>query len=129
MADPTLPVPISTTEQAQQLRNAGIPEEVIAQILSMGENDITGLGKQYEQSAFLRKGALSRDAKGPYGVAANILMGMGARRADDDYAKALRNYNRNAVTGRRVWFNQKYPRQVTDTPAPNNVGNDDYYQE
>ena len=108
----------TTQEQADALRAQGIPEEVIEQLLGLASHDPTGLAKQYEQSAYLRRAATSGDyAKSLPGVAAQGLAGLLVNRSDQNYSEALRNYRGKSQAARTSWFNQKYPRkQITTLP-------------
>lgn len=116
MPAPT-PPPTPGVDQADQLRRAGVPEELIQQILGMADNDPTGLAKMYDQSAYLRRGALAGDtAKNIGGVLAQGLMGYQASKVDKDYAEGLRNFRKGNRAGREAWFRHRYPQSISDTP-------------
>jgi hypothetical protein len=106
-------------EQAQKLREQGIPEELIAQLLNLGSHDPSGLTKQYDQSAYLRRAATSGEfAKTGLGVLAQGIAGALAGKADKDYGAAVRNYQGKAADARGSWFRAKYPKtpQITSVP-------------
>jgi hypothetical protein len=117
---PQAPMPGTMTpqEQADALRAQGIPEEVIQQLLGLAEHDPSGLARQYDQSAFLRRAATSGDyAKSAPGVVAQGLAGLLVNRSDKDYSEALRNYQGKATKARRSFFDTRYPRkQITGLP-------------
>jgi len=112
-------------EQAQRLREQGIPEELIKQLLGLGLDDPSGLAKQYDQSAYLRRAATSGDyAKSGAGVIAQGIAGALAGKADKNYAGAIRKYQGNAVGARESWFRERYPRpspQITPVPQQDEV--------
>jgi len=111
-------VPSKSTaqEQADALRAQGIPEELIQQLLSLSSADPSGLARQYDQSAFVRRAATSGDyAKSAPGVVAQGLAGLLVNRSDKNYAEGLRNYNTQASGARKAWFGAKYPRRQIST--------------
>lgn len=134
MADTTSSMTTPVDQQRAVLQAQGIPDEIIDQLLNLGLQDPTGLGKQYDMSAYLRKGALASDSsKGLAGVLAQGLMGAGAAKSDRTYSDLLRGRNQATVDARRGYFNQRFPKkpsgQITDQPyqyAPGEGGNEDF---
>lgn len=107
--EPTPLVPQGTLEQAAALRAQGLPEELIQQLLGLNLHDPSGLAKQYEQSAYLRRAATSGDfAKSGAGVVAQGLAGFLSAKADKDYSAALRNYQGRSTDAKDAWWKAKY---------------------
>lgn len=108
---------LTPQEQAQKLREQGIPEELIKQLLSLGGDDPSHLAKQYEQGSFLRRAATSGDyAKTGAGALAQGIAGYMVGKKDKEYADAVRGYQGKATNIRSKWFAERYPRQITPLP-------------
>lgn len=120
--------------QAEQMRQQGIPEELIKQIFLIGRQDPTGLSRQYDAGAFLRRAATSGDfAKSAPGVVAQGMAGAMVGMKDKEYAKAMREFNNLSVDARQAWFDQYRRRggrpqtgQVTDRVRPEEQMPGDY---
>lgn len=108
-------VPIE--EQKQKLRDSGLSEDLINQILGMAANDPSGLNKMYEMSAYLRKGAFSPPANQSIpGAIAQGLMGGVAGMQDKGYGQAVRDYQAKGISGRRAWFDMFRKRDAKKEP-------------
>ena len=110
-----------TLDQQEMLRAQGIPEEVISQLLGLASKDPSGMGKQYEQSAYLRRAAPSGDyAKSGAGAIAQGLAGLMVGQADKAYGAKVKGYEADASKARSDWFNTKYPRAKAAPPMYGN---------
>jgi hypothetical protein len=108
------PAPIE--DQKQKLRESGLSEDLINQILGMSSNDPANLSKMYEMSAYLRRGAFSPPANQSIpGAIAQGLMGGVAGMQDKRYADAVRNYEKQGMAGRRAWF-ERFRRRDQQNP-------------
>lgn len=105
-------------EKKQALRQQGIPEDLIAQILGMANNDPSGLNKQYDMSAYLRRGAFGEQSKSLPGAIAQGIMGGMAGKMDKDYSTELRRMRKDNIAGRGAWFDAYRNRGVRERRDP-----------
>jgi hypothetical protein len=106
---------VPVEEQKRKLRESGLSEALINQVLGMSMNDPAGLNKQYDMSAYLRRGAFTQQPnQSVLGAVAQGLMGGVAGAQDKKYGTAVRNYNRSNIAGRRAWLGKYLGRDDKD---------------
>jgi hypothetical protein len=105
-------------EKKAALRKQGIPEALIDQILALSLNDPSGLNKQYDMSAYIRRGAFTpQQTTSVPGAIAQGLAGGIAGHIDKNYAKAIRDYEGSNVRGRKSLLGAMFPGKKSTSNA------------
>lgn len=88
-----------TIERIRQMKARGLTDEEIDRVIT-AHPEAGEFGRQYDMSAYLRKGALESTAKTPWGAGANLFAGLAANKSDKQYQERMQNL-RDIITGKR----------------------------